>query len=124
MTQGKRLRRVEELVREIISEKLIRELDIPDVGRLSLTRVEMTTDLKIAKVYFSIYGSDEEKERIFHSLKVQKKEIRWLLGKEIDLKFVPELYFYIDESIERAERINELIREIHKEEDKENDSDE
>jgi len=122
MSKRKRVRRVEELVREIISEKLIRDLDIPNIGRLSLTRVEMTPDLKMAKVYFSIFGSDEEKDQIFTSVKSHKKEIRWLLGSELDLKFVPELQFHIDESLEKAARINELIREIHQDEE-EQDSD-
>jgi len=117
MSKRKRVRRVEELVREIISEKLIRDLNIPNIGRLSLTRVEMTPDLKLAKVYFSMFGTDEEKEQLFASVKSHKKEIRWLLGSELDIKFVPELQFLIDESLEKAARINELIREIHQDEE-------
>lgn len=117
MSKRKRVRRVEELVREIISEKLIRDLDIPNIGRLSLTRVEMTPDLRFAKVYFSMFGTDEEKEQLFANVKSHKKEIRWLLGGELDLKFVPELHFLIDESMEKAARINELIREIHQDDE-------
>lgn len=117
MSKRKRVRRVEELVREIISEKLIRDLDIPNIGRLSLTRVEMTPDLRFAKVYFSMFGTDEEKEQLFANVKSHKKEIRWLLGGELDLKFVPELHFLIDESMEKAARINKLIREIHQDDE-------
>lgn len=119
MSQGNRVKRVETIVKQIISEMLIKELDIPKIARLSVTDVEMTTDLKIARVYFSVFGDEQDKTEIFSSLETHKKEIRYSLGKELDLRFVPELQFYRDESMEKAARIDALIKEIHKEDESE-----
>ena len=119
MSQGNRIKRVEAVVKEIISEMLITEMDIPKIARLSVTDVEMTADLKIARVYFSVFGDEDDKQEIFTSLESHKNEIRYALGKELDLKFVPSLQFYRDESMEKAARIYEIIRDLNEEDEEE-----
>jgi len=113
MSQGNRVRRVEEMVQRVISEKLISEVDVPQVARITLVDVEMTPDLKQAKVFFSIMAdTEQEKQVIFKGLVDQKKQFRMIVGRELDLKFTPELIFKIDETAERAARIEELIQHI------------
>lgn len=113
MSQGNRVRRVEQLVRRIVSEKLIKDIGVYKVERVTVTDVEMSPDLRHAKIFFSILADDEEeKQEIFLALKKTKSEVRYILGQEIDLRFVPELQFELDETAEKAARIEELINQI------------
>ncbi len=113
MSQGNRVRRVEQLVKQIVSEKLIKDIGVYKVERVTVTDVEMSSDLRHAKIFFSILADDEQdKQEIFLALKKTKKEVRYILGQEIDLRFVPELRFEIDETAEKAARIEELISQI------------
>ncbi|MCF7802966.1 MAG: 30S ribosome-binding factor RbfA [Candidatus Marinimicrobia bacterium] len=115
-----RVRRVEEAVLRVIGEKLITEVQLPQIARVTVTGVDMSPDLKNAKVYFSILAtSDKEKNQIFHSVIRKKKEIRYIIGRELDLRFVPELHFELDETAERVARIEELIDQIHQDETEE-----
>ncbi len=119
MSPSYRVRRVEELVQRVIGEKLITEVALPKIERVTDTKVDMSPDLKNAKVYFSIIAtSDEEKEDIFSSILKRKKEIRYIVGRETDLRFVPNLQFEIDETAERAARIDDLISQIQDEREK------
>jgi len=116
MSGSHRVRRVEEAVLRVISEKLITEIALPQIARVTVTGVDMSPDLKNAKVFFSILAtSEKEKEQIFHSVLRKKKEIRYIIGRELDLRFVPELHFEIDETAEHAARIDELLDQIHQE---------
>ena len=116
MSKRKRVKRVEELVQRVISEKLITEVDLPMIERVTVTNVDMSADLKNAKVYFSIIAtSEDEKDTIFKTILDRKKEIRFILGREVDLRFVPALDFRIDDTAERAARIERLINKIHEE---------
>lgn len=118
MSPSYRVRRVEELVQRVVSEKLITEVDLPKIERVTVTKVDMSPDLKNAKILFSIIAtSEEEKEEIFHSILQRKKEIRYIIGRETDLRFVPNLRFEIDETAERAARIDDLISQIKEERD-------
>jgi ribosome-binding factor A len=84
----------------------------------------MTSDLKIAKVYFSIFGSPELRAKSMKMLEGEKPHIRGIVGSHLRLKFVPSLQFYLDETQEHVERINTLIREIHKGEHRPSDDSE
>ncbi|MBS1272334.1 MAG: Ribosome-binding factor A [Candidatus Marinimicrobia bacterium] len=116
MSGSHRVRRVEEAVLRVIGEKLITEVALPQIARVTVTGVDMSPDLKNAKVFFSILAtSEKEKDQIFHSVVRKKKEIRYIIGRELDLRFVPELTFELDETAERAARIAELLDQIHQE---------
>ena len=114
MSKRQRVRRVEEAVLRVISEKLITEVALPQIARVTVTGVDMSPDLRNAKVYFSILATAEkEKQQIFHSVIRKKKEIRYIVGRELDLRFVPELNFQLDETAEKAARIDELLDQIN-----------
>jgi len=78
----------------------------------------MTNDLKIAKVYCSVYGENEEKKKTIEALQRSKGYIKFLLGKRVQLKYMPDLEFILDDTFEKAARIEELLRkDTHVQED-------
>lgn len=116
MSQGNRVRRVEEMVKRVISEALIGEVDIPHGERVTVTKVDMSPDLRNAKVFFSILAeTEEEKQTIFQGVRKRRKEIRRIVGREMELRLVPSLKFEIDNTAEEAARIEALIQKIHEE---------
>ena len=80
-------------------------------GMISVTMVRVTPDLAIAKVYVSLFPPDRKKE-LFETVNVQAKTIRHELGRRVrnQLRLVPELHFFIDDSIDYAQRIDELLK--------------
>lgn len=101
--------RVQDLLREEISLIVQQELRDPGLGFVTIVDVRLSEDLKLAKVYFSIYGSDEEKENTVAALKRSKGYIKFLLGKRVKLKYMPELNFVPDDTLERVQRIGEIL---------------
>ncbi len=111
--------RVQDLLREEISLIIQREIGDPGLGFITIIDVRMSEDLKTAKVYFSIYGSDEEKKDTLEALKRSRGYIKFLLGKRVKLKYMPDLNFVLDDSLERVQRIEEIFKkETHDGEDR------
>src|SRR6056297_355537 len=96
---NKRVRRLEELLKEEISQIIMREVKDPRIGFVSLTDVEVSGDLRHAKVFVSVYGSDEEKEETMEGLKQATGFIRKLIGERIKIYHIPEIIFRYDDSI-------------------------
>lgn len=99
-----------ELMREIseILRKEIRGL----VGVVSITDVEVSHDNSFAKVFYSVFGSDEQKEKSINIINQNVSKIRYEVGKRIRLRLTPELRFIQDNSIERGSRVNEILEKI------------
>ena len=116
-----RTERVASVIKERIGEILIRDYSDPSNGFITVTDVKMTPDLKIAKVYFSVFGSEEIQERAMKMLEGGKQHIRGLVASYVQLKFAPTLQFYLDHTLEEADRINRLINKIHQDERKSDD---
>jgi ribosome-binding factor A len=102
--------RVQDLLREEISSIIQRDIKDPGLGFVTIIEVKMTEDLKIAKVYCSVYGSDETKQKTLDALKRSKGYMRFLIGKRLTLRCTPELNFVLDNTFERMERIEEILR--------------
>ena len=109
-----RTERVASLIKEEVGMIMTREYQDPSYGLITVTDVHMTPDLRIAKIYVSIMGTPEVKERTLAMLERQKPEIRSGLGRHLRMKFIPIVQFYVDETLDRVEKINRIIREIHK----------
>lgn len=99
-----------ELMREIadIIQKDIRGLS----GLVSILDVEVSHDNSYAKVYYSVFGSEEQKEKSMEIIKQNTSKIRYEIGKRIRLRLTPELRFIYDNSIERGSKVNEIIDKI------------
>lgn len=110
--QGKRTLRVGELLHQEISHLLTRDMKDPRVGFMTVSRVEVTEDLKHAKVYMSIYGSEPDRREAMLALKGATGFIRGRLGKRLRLKQIPQLTFLVDESAEYSVKISKMLKEL------------
>lgn len=115
---GVRPERIASEMREHISVIISEELKDPRIGFVTITRVEVTPDIRNAKVFFSTLGGKEEKERVAEGLNSASGYIRKLLGERLKTKFTPELLFRLDESTEYVIHLNEIFDKIHKEKEK------
>jgi ribosome-binding factor A len=108
----KRSEKVAEAIHELVSELLIKGLKDPRIGFVTITGVKVTDDLHLATVYFTVIGSDEEKEATGQGLQSARGFIRKELGKSLHMRYVPELIFRYDESVEYGSRIETLLKKI------------
>jgi ribosome-binding factor A len=107
--QGKRLERVNQLVKEEISTLLQRELKDPRLGFVTVTEVDVTPDLRTAKVYISVLGSEAQWTSSLQALTSARGFIRSWLRRHLDLRSTPELSFRPDRSMEHAARMQMLL---------------
>ena len=98
----------------ILGNIFISEVFIPEAGLLTVTKVKITDDLKLAKVYLSFLENKKPVDDILDILSEKHNLIRYNLGQNLTLKYTPQLKFYYDNTIEQAERIDHLIEKIHK----------
>src|SRR5207249_2562712 len=109
---SERLERVSEELREVLAEEIGRLKD-PRVGFVTVTGVRVTPDLRKARVFYTVLGDDAARKATRAALRSARSHLRAGLGREVRLKFVPELEFEEDMDIERAQRIDELFDVIH-----------
>jgi ribosome-binding factor A len=105
-----RKQRVQDLLREEISLIIQREVRDPGMGFITILDVKMSEDLKIAKVHLSIYGDETEKKNTLDALKRSKGYIKFLLGQRVKLRYTPDLNFVIDDTYEKAARIEAILK--------------
>ncbi len=123
MPEGKRCEKVADLIRKEISEMiLLKTIKDPRIGFLTITRVSVSDDCRMARVYFSIMGTVEERNRSLEGLNSARGYVRRELGRRISLRYTPDITFQFDPSIEYAIHIDEVIHHLH-EERKKNDDD-
>lgn len=108
------MEKVASLIREEVSVLFAREFSDSSYGFMTVTDVRMTADLKIARVYVSIMGNVKTREQSMKLLEEHKPAIRHNVGAHLRLKFTPEIHFFLDDTMDRVERIETLIKEIHK----------
>lgn len=108
---SRRLSRVEEACKEQLSESLQREIKDPRVGFVTITGVKVTPDLRHARVFLSILGTEEEAEQSLAGLESAKGYLRSCLGRHLRLKNLPEIEFVREHVAEDALRLEELFRE-------------
>ena len=113
--QYKRSDRVAALIKEEVSQIILRDLHDPDLGFVTITKVRLSNDLKHAKIYYSVLGDEDKKEKSAAALKRSLKAIRMEVGHRIKVRAVPTLQFFFDDSIEYADRINQLLNQLNKE---------
>ena len=110
--QGKRLDRVNQLIKEEISTLLQRELKDPRLGFVTVTAVETSKDLRAAKVFVSVLGGEEQWAASLSALESARGFVRNWLRQHLDLRVTPELSFRADRSMEHAARIQHLLRQL------------
>ncbi len=111
MLPYKRSQRVGDLLREEIAEIVIHRLKDPRIGFVTITGVDVTDDLKIAKIYVSIF-KDEDKKTTLEILNSAKSFIRSELSKRLRMRSIPSIDFRLDASIEYGNKIDKLLKKI------------
>ncbi|WP_134700416.1 30S ribosome-binding factor RbfA [Ammoniphilus sp. YIM 78166] len=109
-----RVSRIGEQMKKELSQIIQREIKDPRIGFVTVTAVEVTGDLQLAKVFISVMGSEDQKENSIAALQKAKGFIRSELGKRIQLRHTPDLQFKIDVSIDYGSRIENLLNDIKK----------
>lgn len=108
--------KLQEAFRKEMSDLIQRELKDPRIGFASITRVDISGDLRHVTFYVSVLGSEEEKKATLEGLKRASGFVRSELGRRIRLRYTPEISFRLDESIARGVELTNLITRIQKEE--------
>ena len=117
-----RVQKVQEEIKRTIGTILTVDINDTKLGFMTVSRVKCSVDLRYAKVYVSIYeNSDGAKESRMKILKKRTGLIRGYLGKYVRFKHVPELEFFLDDSLDYVEKIDKLINQVHKEDEDKND---
>lgn len=112
---SQRLEKLQKLAREVLGEA-IQGLKDPRIGFATVTAVRISPDLRHARVYVSVLGTEEERATTMAGLKSATPVLRAELGREVRMKYLPELDLELDRTPEEAEHLESLIRRIHEEE--------
>ena len=107
--------RVQEAIRQEVSKICQGEMKDPRIGFITITKVDLTDDLRYARIYFSILGEDKDKKLALKGLNNAKGYIKGLIADRIKLRFTPEIAFAIDESLEHTKHIYDILDQIKKE---------
>jgi ribosome-binding factor A len=118
----KRSDRVSDQMKREIADILMRKINDPRIGFVTVTDVEVADDLRNAKVFVSVYGGD--KEETLKGLKSATAFIRLELGRRMRMRLIPELLFRFDATVERGAHIMELLHEIEEDKGKKDPTDE
>ncbi len=109
---SRRQQQVAEFLRDEISEIIHREMKDPRLGFASITRVEMSPDLRYARVYVSVLGPEEEAEETLRALTHAAGFIRHLLKPRMRIRHIPEISFRLDHSMAHAEQVARALNAI------------
>lgn len=113
MAQGDRAARMADRIREIVARRLEKGIRDPRLGFVTITDVRVTGDLQHASVFFTVYGSDEERADSAAALKAATGMLRSEVGKQLSVRLTPTLEFVPDAIPENARLIDSLLNEAH-----------
>ncbi|HJV34638.1 ribosome-binding factor A [Geomonas sp.] len=116
----KRSDKVGEEIHKIISELLIKGLKDPRIGFVTITGVKMTPDVRMATVYFTVHGGDEQRQNSAAGLNSARGFIRKEIGQALKMRFTPEIQFKYDTSLEYGQHIESILKEIGSTDDGDN----
>ena len=108
---GPRMRRINEVLREVVGAAMAGDLSDPRIGFVTVTSVETSPDLRTAKVFVSVLGDEEEREATLKGLRSSHGVIQSRIAAETRMKRTPKLTFHYDDTIEKASRVSELLEE-------------
>ena len=119
MAQGHRPDRVADQIRQELSELLSRgAVHDPGIGFITLTRVKVSPDLQLARVYYTSLGDPTARRETEKALERATPFFRRQVGSRLQLRRVPELEFHFDESVAHQDRVEQILRELHEEEER------
>jgi ribosome-binding factor A len=114
MAQGSRPDRVADQLRGELASLLAREVHDPGIGFVTLTRVQVSPDLQLARVFYTALGDAKSRAATERALERAAPFLRRQIGSRLRLKRTPELVFFYDDSIAGQDRIEQILNELHK----------
>jgi ribosome-binding factor A len=108
-----RTERVASVIKHELGSVISKTCNGSGLGFTTVTEVQVTPDLKLAKIYISIFGSKEVQEKTLSYLEDEKRHFRSVLASSVNLKFTPALQFYQDTTMDRVDSLERLIKKIH-----------
>ena len=111
-----RVEKLQEAIKQELSKILLQDIKDPRIKFVTVTGVELTDDISLAKVYVSLYGTEKDQEEAWQGLNKAVGYMRTEIAKRIRLRFAPALIFAKDTSMEYSAHIEELLRKIKQEE--------
>jgi ribosome-binding factor A len=118
MAQGSRPQRIADQIRAEIGTLLARGLKDPGIGFVTVTAVRVTADLQLARVFYTTLGDDRARRETARALARALPFLRRQVAQRLRLRRAPELVFQYDETIEKQDRVEQLLREIRDEADR------
>lgn len=116
MPLSHRIERISEQVREELSQMLATEVGDPGIGLITVTRVKVTGDLSLARVYWTTMGTPAERAKTEKALRRTQPYLRHLLATRMTLRRVPDLMFHFDASVAAQDRIERILLDLREEE--------
>ena len=113
MAKSYRKERLNESMKELLGELILSHIKDPRVGLVTITAVEVAPDMSTAKVYFSVLGDEEVRGESKKGLISAKNFLRTTVGRELKMRNTPDLRFVYDDTLDRSEKIERALREIH-----------
>jgi ribosome-binding factor A len=114
MGQGSRPARVGDQIRQELTALISRDVRDPGVGFITITEVKVSPDLQVARAYYTTLGDEKARGQTRRALDRATPFLRREIAHRLRLRRVPELHFHFDESIERGDRIERIIQDLHK----------
>jgi ribosome-binding factor A len=111
MAKSYRIERINETIKELLSEIVLDQLKDPRVGLVTITAVRVSNDMAVAKVYYSVMGEEPERKETHKGLVSARNFMRKTIAEELKLRTAPELRFVYDDSLERSIAIEAALRE-------------
>ena len=121
MATGNRPARVGAEIQKLLAALFAKGLKDPRIGFVTFTGVEVTADLRDAKVWWTFHGSEAEQKSTAQGLEAAKGYLRREVGRSLGLRVTPALHFKYDVAIDRGQRIEELLREVKREQEARHD---
>ena len=122
MNPFSRADRVGGLIQEALSELLHKEISDPRLKSATITHVKMSRDLRLATVYFSTLGSKKDSEEAAKGFKSALGYLKRSLATMLDLRYMPDIRFFYDESLEYGPHINQILKSISTDNEPDNSS--
>lgn len=115
MATTRRQKRINELLRQELGTLILKEAKDPRLAGVTVTEVKISPDLGHARVYVSLIGDEEEQAEALEGLKRASGFLKHEIGERLDLRRVPDFSFHFDESIQRGQRILNILHELEQE---------
>ncbi|HER24144.1 MAG TPA: 30S ribosome-binding factor RbfA [Candidatus Atribacteria bacterium] len=113
MLPSKRSEQLEKFLLKEINNIIYRKINDPRIKFVTITRIKVSSDLKYADIFVTIFNGDEQQEKALQGLKNATKFIRGELGKDLKLRYVPDIKFKIDEELEHQYKLLRIISKIN-----------